>query len=162
MGQFQHAWLQPNGDSSSARAGPATSDSDRVRLIGGDIRGHMVRAEAFVRQGDIQKARAEYREAVPVLRVLRQLYFGSPPELEVEQMVRMAARQTELSCYRTLSDSTLRARLPVEFRCDMLIPPVMSGQGRGRGAALPAPPEPQAWFSNTSSTGQSPFRSSRQ
>ena len=162
MGQFQHAWLQPNGDSASARPGPAASDSDRVRLIAGDIRGHMVRAEAFVRRGDVQKARAEYREATPVLRVLRQLYFGTPAELEVEQMVRGAARQTELSCYRTLADSTLRARLPAEFRCDMLIPQVMSGQGRGRGAAFGAPPEPEARFSNTSSTGQSPFRSSRQ
>jgi serine/threonine protein kinase len=162
MGQFQHAWLQPNGDSAIARTGPATSDSDRVRLIGGDIRGHMVRAEAFVRQGDVQKARAEYREAVPVLRVLRQLYFGTPAELEVEQMVRGAARQTELSCYRTLSDSAVRARLPVEFRCDMLIPQMMSGQGRRQGAAFSAPPEPEVSFSNTSSTAQSPFRSSRQ
>lgn len=128
-----------SGDASNDHAPLASNDADRIRVIGGDIQGHMTRAEAFVREGDIPKARSEYRDAVPVLKILRELYFGTPAELQVEQMVRTAAAQSFQSCFQTMSDSAVRARMPPTFRCQSLIPPMMTGQGRGRGGFSPAP-----------------------
>ena len=131
--QYQHPWLRPNGEPARQRASlEEGSDAKRIRVIGGDIQGHMTRAEAFVRQGNIPKARSEYRDAVPVLKILRQLYAGTSSELDVERMVRNAAAQTLQSCFQAMSDSVVRNRMPPTFRCQNLLPPMMTGRGRDR------------------------------
>ena len=139
MGQFQHPWLRANGDSARTQVPASDNDAQRIAIIAGDLEGHMTRAEAFMRSGDIPRARAEYRDAVPVLRILRELYVGAPAELEAEKMIRRHSDQTIQGCFQTMSDSAIRSRMAPMFRCEGLVPPMMTGRGQ-RGVRLPAMP----------------------
>jgi hypothetical protein len=127
--------LGATGDTAKGAVGAGATDEDRIRVIAGDIQGHLTRAKDFVKQGDIPKARAEYREAVPVVGVLRQLYLGTPAELRVEQMLRQGFVQTMTTCRATVADSTLSPKLPAGFRCEGLMPAGVRAQPRGRGNA---------------------------
>jgi serine/threonine-protein kinase len=138
MAKFRHPMLRATGDTSAASAMP-TTDPDRIRVLGEDIQGHLQRARQFVQQGDIFKARGEFRDMAPVVLVLRQLYAGSPDETRVEQMLRAGVNQTVSACRTAIQDSTTRAKLAANFRCEQLVPQGVRGQRGGRGSS------PQPW-----------------
>jgi hypothetical protein len=138
MSALRHPWLRATGDT-AARAAMPTSDPDRIRVLSEDIQGHLQRARQFVEQGDIIKARAEFREMGPVVMVLRQLYGGTPAEGRVEQATRAGLNQSLTACRTAVQDSIVRAKLPPNFRCEQLVPQGMRGQRGGRN------PSPQPW-----------------
>ncbi|MEO7086819.1 MAG: serine/threonine-protein kinase [Gemmatimonadaceae bacterium] len=109
-----------------------TTDEDRIRVIAGDVQGHFLRANDFVKAGEVPKARAEYRETVPVVALLRQLYSGSAGEVRVEQMLRQEFIQTMATCRSAVADPAVSPKLPAGFRCEALIPPGVRARGRAR------------------------------
>jgi len=138
MARLRHPMLRASGDSAAAAAMP-TNDPDRIRVMGEDLQGHLQRARQFIAQGDIFKARSEFRDMAPVVLVLRQLYAGNPGEARVEQMIRAGVSQSVQACRTAIQDSTARAKLAPTFRCEQLIPQGMRGQRSGRGSS------PQPW-----------------
>ena len=135
MAKLRHTMLRATGDTAASAATP-TTDPDRIRVLGEDIQGHLQRAKQFIQQGDIFKARGEFRDMGPVVLVLRQLYAGNPAETRVEQMLRAGMSQSVLACRAAMQDSTARVKLPPNFRCEQLVPQGMRGQ-RGRGSSPP-------------------------
>jgi hypothetical protein len=134
MAKLRHPMLRATGDSASGIGMPAT-DPDRIRVLGEDIQGHLQRARQFVAQGDIFKARGEFRDMGPVVLVLRQLYAGRPEETKVEQMIRAGVNQSVLACRTAIQDSSARAKLAPNFRCEQLVPQGMRGQRAGRNSS---------------------------
>jgi hypothetical protein len=135
IANLRHTMLRSTGDTAAKSAMP-TTDSARIRVMGEDLQGHLLRVRDFIRQGDVPKARGEIRELGQVVVVLRQLYGGTPEELRVEQGLRFGMNQTIATCRTALQDSSTRARVPATFRCEQLLPQGMRGQ-RGRNPSAP-------------------------
>ena len=138
MANLRHPMLRATGDT-AARGAMPTTDPDRIRVLGEDIQGHLQRAKQFIQQGDIFKARSEFRDMAPVVLVLRQLYAGSPGETRVEQMLRAGVTQSVVACRTSIQDSTTRAKLAPNFRCEQMVPQGMRPQRGGRNSS------PQPW-----------------
>src|SRR5262249_43939915 len=108
-------------------------DDTKIRQIGGQIQEHVLRANTFIKAGEVQKARLEYRDAAEAVALLRQLYGGTPPAMRAEGMIRQAVMQSLTICRGAVADSATKGRFPPNFRCEGFIPLNMRAQGRGRG-----------------------------
>jgi hypothetical protein len=136
----EHNWLRANGDSGAPRVLPANAtDADRIRLLEEEIRGHAMRANSFMQQGQVPQSRSEMRDMASETQMFRLLYPAVADSLHLSQLVRAAGARIFQSCQLVMADTT--KRLPRNFTCQQLIPGGNRGRaGQGRMGRPPFSP----------------------
>ena len=131
-----HGWIRANGDSGAAQALPTNAtDADRVSFLVDEIRGHMIRAGNFLNGGNVQKMRAEVRDAQGDAVMLHTLFPAAADTLHLQQAIRAAAIRLVQACPSLLADPT--KPFPPGFACEQLFPNMNRGRQGGRGQGRP-------------------------
>jgi serine/threonine-protein kinase len=118
-------------------ARPRRVAQQEFRALAEQVNEHFRKALALIRAGDVGATRGEFTKAAPTIAQLRQLTAGTPGAAQVEQVVRSSSMQVIQACRSGMADTATRRKYPVNFRCELLLPPGMRGQRGLRGAPPP-------------------------
>jgi eukaryotic-like serine/threonine-protein kinase len=116
---------------------PRRAFQPEFRALAEQANEHFRKALDLVRTGDVAGTRGEFTKAAPIVAELRKLSAGTPSAAQVEQVVRGSSMQVVKACRDAMADTATRRKFPINFRCELVLPPGLRPQRGMRGNPAP-------------------------